>query len=46
MLCWFLRFHFWRQFGSNFAGVVCCCELPGNFPPRWEAALASREQTT
>ena len=28
-----------RQFGGKFAGVACCCELPGNFPPRWEAAL-------
>jgi hypothetical protein len=28
-----------RQFGGKFAGIACCCELPGNFPPRWEAAL-------
>jgi hypothetical protein len=21
------------------SAVACCCELPGNFPPRWEAAL-------
>ena len=28
-----------RQFGARFAGVACCCELPGNFPPRWEAAI-------
>ena len=28
-----------RQFGGKFAGVACCCELPGNSPPRWEAAL-------
>jgi hypothetical protein len=34
-----------RQFGSNFADVACCCELPGNLPPRWEAALELREQT-
>jgi hypothetical protein len=25
-----------RQFGGKFAGVACCCELPGNFPPRRE----------
>jgi len=25
-----------RQFGGSFAGVACCWELPGNFPPRWE----------
>jgi hypothetical protein len=35
-----------RQFGSDFAGVAGCCELPGNFPPRREAALELREQTT
>jgi hypothetical protein len=28
-----------RQFGGKFAGIACCCELPGNSPPRWEAAL-------
>jgi hypothetical protein len=34
-----------RQFGSSFAGVACCSELPGSFPPLWEAALELREQT-
>lgn len=34
-----------RQFGSDFAGVACCCELPGSFPPLWEAALELRQQT-
>jgi hypothetical protein len=28
-----------RQFGILFAGVACCCELPGEEPPQWEAAL-------
>jgi hypothetical protein len=32
-----------RQFGNDFACVACCCELPGNFPPRWEAALEFRD---
>lgn len=32
-----------RQFGNRFAGVACCCELPGAVP-RWEAALELREQ--
>jgi len=31
-----------RQFGGHFAGVACCCELPGEVPPRWEAALELR----
>ena len=35
-----------KQFGSSFAGVACFCELPGTLPPRWEAALEFREQTT
>ena len=33
-----------RQFGGRFAGVACCCELPGEEPPRWEAALEFRAQ--
>ena len=33
-----------RQFGGRFAGVACCCELPGEQPPRWEAALEFRPQ--
>jgi len=33
-----------RQFGGRFACVACCCELPGEVPPRWEAALELREQ--
>jgi hypothetical protein len=33
-----------RQFGGRFAAVACCCELPGNGSPRWEAALELREQ--
>lgn len=28
-----------RQFGNSFAGVACCCELPGEERPQWEAAL-------
>ena len=28
-----------RQFGVRFAGVACCCELPGEVPAQWEAAL-------
>ena len=35
-----------RQFGTRFASVACCCELPGAVPARWEAALELREQTT
>jgi hypothetical protein len=31
-----------RQFGGRFAGVACCCELPGEVPPQWEAALELR----
>jgi hypothetical protein len=33
-----------RQFGAIFAGVACCCELPSQGQPRWEAALELREQ--
>jgi hypothetical protein len=33
-----------RQFGGRFAGVACCCELPAEVPPRWEAALELRGQ--
>ena len=33
-----------RQFGGRFAGVACCCELPGEQSPRWEAALEFRPQ--
>jgi len=33
-----------RQYGVRFAGVACCCELPGEEPPRWEAALELREE--
>ena len=33
-----------RQFGDLFAGVAYCCELPGEFPRRWEAALELRGQ--
>jgi hypothetical protein len=33
-----------RQFGDCFAGVACCCELPGEAPPQWEAALELREE--
>jgi hypothetical protein len=32
-----------RQFGNRFAGVACCCELPAESAPRWEAALELRE---
>jgi hypothetical protein len=32
-----------RQFGDRFASVACCCELPAEAPPRWEAALELRE---
>jgi hypothetical protein len=35
-----------RQFGGSFAGVACCCELPGDVPPRWEAALELQEQAS
>jgi hypothetical protein len=35
-----------RQFGSEFIGVACCCELPADLPPRWEAALELHEQKT
>ncbi len=31
-----------RQFGGRFAGVACCCELPGEARPQWEAALELR----
>ena len=34
-----------RQFGGIFAGVACCCELPSQGRPRWEAALELREQS-
>jgi hypothetical protein len=30
-----------RQFGGRFAGVACCCELPGETTPQWEAALGA-----
>ena len=33
-----------RQFGGRFANVACCCELPGEVPPKWEAALELRVQ--
>ena len=33
-----------RQFGMRFAGIACCCELPGEEPPQWEAALELRSQ--
>jgi hypothetical protein len=33
-----------RLFGGSFAGVACCCELPGEIPRRWEAALELRGQ--
>lgn len=33
-----------RQFGGRFAGVACCCELPGEASPQWEAALELRPQ--
>ncbi len=33
-----------RQFGGLFAGVACCCELPREAPPRWEAALELRKE--
>jgi len=33
-----------RQFGRCFAGVACCCELPGQEPARWEAALELRPE--
>jgi hypothetical protein len=33
-----------RQFGERFSGVACCCELPGETPRRWEAALELRPQ--
>jgi hypothetical protein len=32
-----------RQFGPRFSCVACCCELPGEEPRRWEAALELRE---
>jgi hypothetical protein len=31
-----------RQYGERFACVACCCELPGETPRRWEAALEFR----
>jgi hypothetical protein len=31
-----------RQFGSAFASVACCCELPSQGRARWEAALELR----
>ena len=31
-----------RQFGERFIGIACCCELPGETPRRWEAALEIR----
>jgi hypothetical protein len=30
------------QFGDQFSGIACCCELPGEETPRWEAALELR----
>ena len=30
------------QFGDQFSGIACCCELPGEEVPRWEAALELR----
>jgi hypothetical protein len=33
-----------RQFGERFAGLACCCELPGEATRRWEAALELRER--
>jgi len=33
-----------RQFGDLFTAVACCCELPGEVPPRWEAALELKAQ--
>lgn len=33
-----------RLFGPSFASVACCCELPGEVPPQWEAALELRAQ--
>jgi len=33
-----------RQFGGRFASVACCCELPGQVPARWEAALELRPE--
>jgi hypothetical protein len=33
-----------RQFGASFAAVACCCELPAESAPRWEAALELRKQ--
>jgi len=33
-----------RQFGDRFASIACCCELPGEVPRRWEAALELREE--
>jgi len=33
-----------RQFGGRFASVACCCELPGQEPTRWEAALELRPE--
>jgi hypothetical protein len=33
-----------RQFGGRFAGVACCCELPGEVPTKWEAALELQGQ--
>jgi hypothetical protein len=33
-----------RQFGRSFAAVACCCELPSQGRPRWEAALELRDE--
>jgi hypothetical protein len=33
-----------RQFGMRFSGIACCCELPGEEPPQWEAALELKGQ--
>lgn len=30
------------QFGDQFSGIACCCELPGEETPSWEAALELR----
>jgi hypothetical protein len=34
-----------RQYGARFANVTCCCELPGDNQPRWEAALELRTES-
>jgi hypothetical protein len=31
------------QFGNQFTGIACCCELPGEVPKRWEAAFELRQ---